>query len=198
MERAGFVPRLGAFLVDLGIFTFAVHLFTLVDILLNQLTPLNNFGLVSLFGSSVLLIMYGVAEALTGRTPGKALCGLVIVSEEGTPATRRALWKRWAVKHSPVFFAAPTVALWAMLSPYNYHFPLHDYVALGVMALAIVDTVVTSVLLLLMIGGCLLVLKNGQALHDMLGGTSVYRASEVYAPRAFSAAVAREKTNAGE
>lgn len=192
MERAGFVPRLGAFLLDLGIFTFGIHLFTAVDILLNQLTGLNNFGLVSLFGGSVLLIGYGMGEALTGRTPGKALCGLVIASEEGVPATGRALWKRWAAKHSPVFFAAPTVALWTILSPYNHHFPLHDYVASGVLALAVVDTVVTSVLLLLIIGGCLLVLKNGQALHDMLGGTAVYRAREVYAGRAFSAVVSGE------
>src|SRR5690349_6374635 len=124
MHRVGFLPRLAAFLIDLGIFTFAVHLFTAVDVLINVTTRLNNFGIVSLLGGSVLLIGYGFLEVLMASTPGKKLAGLTIASEDGRPATRRTLLKRWAAKHVPVFFAAPMLALWAVLSPYNYHWPL--------------------------------------------------------------------------
>jgi hypothetical protein len=40
------------------------------------------------------------------------------------------------------------------------------------------------------VGGCFLALGPGrQTLHDKLAGTAVYRAAEVYAPRAFAAVV---------
>ncbi|HSI35702.1 MAG TPA: RDD family protein [Tepidisphaeraceae bacterium] len=78
MERTPFLPRLAAFLIDLGIFAAAVHLFTLVDVLLNVWTNVNNFGVVSLLGGSVLLIGYGALEVLMAGTPGKRACGLII------------------------------------------------------------------------------------------------------------------------
>src|SRR5215216_4705657 len=102
MHRVGFLPRLAAFLIDLGIFTAAVHFFALVDLLLNVRTSLNFFGIVSLLGGTVLLIGYGLFEIAMAATPGKKLAGLVIASEDGRPATRRTLIKRWAVKHIPV------------------------------------------------------------------------------------------------
>ncbi|HSI35703.1 MAG TPA: hypothetical protein VK986_19130 [Tepidisphaeraceae bacterium] len=93
---------------------------------------------------------------------------------------------RWATKHSAVFFCAPTLALWTLLSPHNVHFPIPDFVALGVRVFAVVDTVLTSVLLLMVIGGCFLALRPGrQTLHDAIAGTAVFSRAQVLAPTAF-------------
>jgi uncharacterized RDD family membrane protein YckC len=187
MERIAFLPRLGAFLLDLGLFTAAVHLFLFVDVFINIHTPVNNFGVVSLLGGAFLLIGYGLSEVLMAATPGKRLAGLVIAAEDGSPAPRKALLKRWAVKQIAVFFACPMMILWTLLSPYNYHVVLPNYVLPGVLALAIVDTILVSVLLLSVIGGCFLALGPlRQTLHDKLAGTAVYRAADVLAAHAFS------------
>ncbi len=197
MERIPFLPRLGAFLIDLGIFTAAVHLFAIVDVLLNTLTSLNNFGFVSLFGGSILLIGYGLLEVLLAGTPGKRVCGLIIATEEGRPATAKPLLKRWAVKQCPVFFAAPMAACWTILSPHNYHFPLPDFVAVGVRILAIIDTVLTGSLLLMIFGGCFLALQSGrQTLHDRIAGTAVYPRSQVLATAAFRPVIAIAQSEA--
>jgi uncharacterized RDD family membrane protein YckC len=192
MHRVAFLPRLAAFLIDLAIFTVAVHLLLLVDVFVNMRTGLNHMGIVSLLGGALLLVGYGLFEVLLAATPGKRLAGLVIAAENGDPATRGALLKRWAAKQVAVFFAAPTVVLWTLLSPYNIHWPLYDFVAAGVLVLAIIDTILTAILLFMAIGGCFLALGPGrQTLHDKLSGTALYRAAEVYAPRAFAAVVHR-------
>jgi uncharacterized RDD family membrane protein YckC len=183
MQRVGFLPRLGAFLIDLGLFAAAVHLFTLVDVLINMRNSVNNFGFVSLLGGALLLIGYGFCEALMGATPGKRIAGLVIAAEGGQPAARKALLKRWAAKQVPVFFAAPTAVCWTLISPYNYHVPLPDFVALGVLVLAVIDTILTGLLLVMVAGGCFLALGPSRlTLHDKLAGTAVYRAAELFAP----------------
>jgi uncharacterized RDD family membrane protein YckC len=190
MHRVGFLPRLAAFLIDLGIFTVAVHLFTAVDVLINLATPLNYFGIVSLLGGSVLLLGYGFLEVLLAATPGKKLAGLVIASDDGQPATRRTLLKRWAAKHIPVFFAAPMMLLWAILSPYNYRVILPDYVIPGIFALAVIDTILTGLLLLMVVGGCFLALLPARTtLHDKLAGTAVYPAADLNARHSFEAVV---------
>src|SRR3954453_12038149 len=112
MQRVGMLPRLGAFLIDLGLFTVAIHLLLVADVVINMETRLNNMGIVSLLGGSLLLLGYGACEVLMAGTPGKRLAGLVIAAEDGEPATRGALLRRWAVKQVAVFFAAPTVILW--------------------------------------------------------------------------------------
>jgi len=186
MERVGFLQRLGAFLIDLSIFTLAIHFFTAVDVILNITTSLNNFGLVSLFSGGLLLVGYTVSEPLTATTPGKRLAGIVIASADGAPATRRALLIRWLVKNIPVFFAIPTCTLWVLLSPYNYHVPLPDFVALGVFVLAIIDTTLTAILLLIVIAGCFMAARPArQTLHDALSGTALFRRAEILAPNAF-------------
>lgn len=190
MERVGFIPRLGACLIDLGIFAGVVHLFLAVDVLINVLTPLNVFGVVSLLASSLLLIGLGAMEVLLAWTPGKRLAGLIIARDDGRPATRRTLARRWAIKHMAVFLCAPTLILWTFLSPHNVHLPLPAFIAPGVLALAIIDTVLTAILLLLIVGGCFLAIRpHRQALHDLLGGTAVFRRDEVLTPSAFSAVV---------
>jgi uncharacterized RDD family membrane protein YckC len=199
MERVGFLPRLGAFLIDLGIFTAAVHLLLFVDVVLNLETPLNNIGIVSLLGGSVVVVVYGYLEVLMAGTPGKKLCGLVIGSQDGQRATKRTLLKRWAVKQIAIFFAAPTLFLWSLLSPFNYHLRLPDYVKEAVLALAIVDTVLTGILLVMALGGCFFALTPArQALHDKLAGTAVYRAAQLFAGRAFEAVVAEPVTTDAE
>ena len=190
MERVGFIPRLGAFLIDLAIFALVVHFLVAVDLVLNVTTNLNDFGIVSLFGGGVLLVAYGLIEALTAITPGKRLAGLSIASADGEPASRRALLTRWLAKNVAVFFAIPTCALWTLLSPYNYHVHLPDFVAVGVLSLAIVDTVLTTILLLVVIAGCCMAAKpHRQTLHDTLSGTAVFRRSEMLAPRSFEPVV---------
>lgn len=194
MERIAFLPRLGAFLLDLGLFTAAIHLFLFVDVYVNLRTAVNNFGVVSLLGGAFLLIGYGLSELLMAATPGKRLAGLVIAAEDGTPASRRALLKRWAVKQIAVFFACPMMVLWTLLSPYNYRVILPHYVLPGVVALAVIDTILVSVLLLSVIGGCFLALGPlRQTLHDKLAGTAVFRADDVLAARAFSLAAGDEQ-----
>jgi uncharacterized RDD family membrane protein YckC len=187
MDRAGFIPRMGAFLIDFAIFAMTIHLLVAIDIVINTLGDFNNFGVVSLLGGSILLIVYGFLEVIMAGTPGKKICGLVIADEEGRPAGMRLLMKRWAFKHCAVFMCAPTLVLWTLLSPHNYHFPLPDFVAAGVLALAVTDTVLTAILLAIVIGGCFLALRpHGQALHDMLAGTTVQRRLAVDAAKAFS------------
>jgi uncharacterized RDD family membrane protein YckC len=186
MERVGFIHRLGAFLIDLVICTIAVHCLTAVDLVLNITTNLNNFGIVSLVGGGLLLLGYGFAEALTATTPGKRLTGIVIASADGAPASRRALLIRWLVKNIAVFFAIPMSALWVLLSPYNYHVQLPDFVALGVLILAVIDTILTAILLLIVIAGCFMATKpDRQTLHDALSGTAVFRRAEIMLPNAF-------------
>lgn len=186
MDRATFPTRLGAFLIDLAIFAAAIHLFVAVDILLNVFTKLNNFGIVSLLGGSLLLIGYGTLEVLLATTPGKRACGLIIASEDGQPATRRALLKRWAVKHSPVFACAPTLILWTLVSPYNYHAKLPDFVAHAVHIFAVVDTYLTSLLLIMVIAGCFLSLTaSRQTLHDAIARTALLPRKDLLAKNAF-------------
>jgi uncharacterized RDD family membrane protein YckC len=191
MHRVGFLPRLAAFLIDLGIFTVAVHFLTAVDVVLNLSTALNNFGIVSLLGGAVMLVGYGFLEVLMAATPGKRVAGLTIAGDDGRPAARGRLMKRWAAKHAPVFFAAPMMLLWSILSPYNYHLPLPDFVQPGVVALAVIDTILTGLLLLMVVGGCFLALLPARtALHDKLSGTAVYLAADLNARHSFEPVVA--------
>jgi uncharacterized RDD family membrane protein YckC len=187
MDRVGFLPRLGAFLIDLGIFAVGVHLFMFVDIYVNIATPLNNFGIVSLLGGAFFLISYGLFEVIMAATPGKRIAGLAIGQDDGMPATRRSLFKRWAVKQIAVFFACPMAALWTILTPYNNLFRVPEFVIPGIIILAVIDTILTGVLLLIIVGGCFLVLGPlRQSLHDKLSGTAVFRAADLRATRAFS------------
>lgn len=187
MDRVGFLPRLGAFLIDLAIFAAAVHLFMFIDVYVNLTTPFNNFGLVSLIGGAFLLVGYGLFEVMMAATPGKRIAGLVIASEDGMPAPRMALLKRWAVKQVAVFFACPMALLWSIVSPYNNWIRVPDFVMPGILGLAIIDTILTGILLLMVMGGCFLALgPSRQSLHDKLARSAVYRAADLRAARAFS------------
>jgi len=187
MDRVGFLPRLGAFLIDLGIFAVGVHLFMFIDVYVNLTTPLNNFGIISLLGGAFFLISYGLFDVIMAATPGKRIAGLAIAHDDGMPATRGSLFKRWAVKQIAVFFACPMVVRWTMLTPYNNWIRVPDFVIPGILILAVIDTILTGVLLLIVVGGCFLVLGPlRQSLHDKLSGTAVFRAADLRATRAFS------------
>jgi len=187
MDRSGFLPRLGAFLIDLGIFAAAVHLFMFIDVYVNITTNFNNFGVICLIGGAFLLLGYGLFEVIMAATPGKLIAGLVIASDDGLPAPRKALFKRWAIKQIAVFFACPMALLWTMLSPYNNWLRVPDFVLPGILGLAIIDTILTGILLLIIMGGCFLALgPSRQSLHDKIAGTAVYRARDLHAARAFS------------
>src|SRR5258706_10479152 len=187
MDRVGFLPRLGAFLLDLVIFAAAVHLFMLIDVYVNITTSFNNFGLICLLGGAFLLLGYGLFEIIMSATPGKRIAGLAIAADDGLPATKKALFKRWAVKQIAVFFACPMALLWTILSPYNNWIRVPDFVLPGILGLAIIDTILTGILLLIVMGGCFLALGPArQSLHDKLAGTAVYRATDLRAARAFA------------
>ena len=121
----------GRFFIDLGIFAVGVHLFMFVDVYVNITTPLNNFGIISLLGGAFFLISYGLFEVIMAATPGKRIAGLAIAHDDGMPATRGSLFKRWAVKQIAVFFACPMVVLWTMLTPYNNWIRVPDFVDSG-------------------------------------------------------------------
>src|SRR5438045_6800368 len=107
MERIGFQQRTGAFFIDLGLAMILVHLLIVVDLLLNQFDRYSGtFGLISGGGGALLILLYGLFEIFWARTPGKRIMGLIIAREDGTPASRRILAKRWAVKQSPIVFGA--------------------------------------------------------------------------------------------
>ena len=187
MDRVGFLPRLGAFLIDLGIFAAAVHLFMFIDVYVNITTSLNDFGLICLLGGTFLLLGYGLFEIMMAATPGKRIAGLVIGAADGMPAPRKALFKRWAAKQIAVFFACPMALLWTMYSPYNNWIRVPDFVMPGIVGLALIDTILTGALLLIVVGGCFLALgPSRQTLHDRLAGTALFRAVDLNAARAFS------------
>src|SRR5205814_9096547 len=104
MERVGFQQRTGALLIDLGLLMKIGSVLIMVDVLVNELDNYDNFGLISGAGGALLILVYSLLEIFWARTPGKRIMGLVIARDDGTPATRRILAKRWAVKQSPVFF----------------------------------------------------------------------------------------------
>ena len=117
------------------------------------------FGAVLGVGLLFLLSVaaYGLIEGFTGRSPGKMLLGLAIRNQDGRPARPKALWLRYALKHS--------AALAALLGA-----------STGFLFLSALANALYFGFLL----GCLAALNyNHQALHDILAGTAVYRRADI-------------------
>jgi uncharacterized RDD family membrane protein YckC len=98
-------------------------------------------------------LAYSMFEIFYAATPGKRLLGLRISAEDGRPASRLVLAKRWALKQTPGL-----LRLLALVTAFSV-FQWAGLVAALILA-----------------AGLLLALQTGgQTLHDAIAGTSVYR-----------------------
>ncbi len=109
--------------------------------MLGMLTILNN----------LVMVLYSLSELLTNASPGKRLMGIAIGSDEGAPATKALLLRRWALK----------------------------YVAYG-LALFPLTAMLGSIVSFLITCGCLMAIgAQRQALHDMAVHSAVYFREDV-------------------
>lgn len=98
--------------------------------------------------NNLVMLLYSCFELLTNASPGKRLMGIVIGSDEGNPASRALLLRRWALKYGMY--------------------------ALILLPISFASTI-GSILNFLITCGCLLVLgAQRQALHDMAVHSAVY------------------------
>src|SRR6267142_4142234 len=109
MERVGFQCRLLALLIDIVLVVIAMHPIILLDLMREERRNYNSFGFITAAGMIVLLFAYGLLDIFWQGTPGKRIMGLIIARDDGSRPTRGALVKRWAIKHSPIFFASWSV-----------------------------------------------------------------------------------------
>lgn len=190
MERIGFYRRAGAFLADLVLFTVVAHAAAALDFYLNAHTSWSDFGAITVSVSWLTLVGLGVMEVLLAATPGKRLLGLKIGTEERTPAPRRALLVRAALKYVPVLMAIFPIVVYATLA--NYNWEMAEYVKDGLGAMFVVDTVVACGVTLYVIIGCFRVFRpDRQAVHDCVADTAVFRSGELTAGRGFPPIAAR-------
>jgi uncharacterized RDD family membrane protein YckC len=109
------------------------------------------------FSLTILAVVYGLIEGLTGWSPGKLILGIRVVDQSGQPASVGNLLVRYLFKNS-----ASLVVL------------------VGVLAASGVIQGVGQAAALIVVIGCFLVLgKARQALHDRIAGTVVLRKSDV-------------------
>jgi len=187
MDRVGFQQRAAAFLIDLGVVMIAAHLIVLVDVLLNETGGYNYFGVVSAGGTALLIFSYGLMEFLSSGTLGKRIMGLAIAMEDGAPALRGRLMRRWAIKQAPIFFGGLATFLFIVSDPGGPG-RFDRYIRDGLFVFAWIDAGVALILLIFVIVGCLRVrLPSRQAFHDAIAGTAVYRRMDVLATRGFAA-----------
>ena len=113
MERKGFGPRLGAFLIDVVIL---VVIGTVIRLVLGLGFAVGLPGMpggaaptaanVSAFRtylilSSVIGLAYSLMEIFMAATPGKMALKMKITRTDGAPADQATLAQRWAIRHSP-------------------------------------------------------------------------------------------------
>src|SRR5438445_5923933 len=154
MDRIGFQQRAAAFLIDLGVVMIAAHLIVLVDVLLNESGSYNFFGVISAGGSALLVLSYGLMEIFSAGTLGKRIMGLTIAMDDGAPAPRGRLMRRWAIKQSPLFFGALATLLFILSDP-GGPAKFAGYVREGLLVFAWIDAVIALVLLIFVLIGCL-------------------------------------------
>jgi len=189
MDRIGFQQRAAAFLIDLGVVMIAAHLIVLVDVLLNESGSYNFFGVISAGGSALLVLSYGLMEIFSAGTLGKRIMGLTIAMDDGAPAPRGRLMRRWAIKQSPLFFGALATLLFILSDP-GGPAKFAGYVREGLLVFAWIDAVIALVLLIFVLIGCLRVRQHSrQAFHDAVAGTAIFRRVDVLCTRGFAALV---------
>jgi uncharacterized RDD family membrane protein YckC len=181
--------RIAATFLDLALFIpiYFAAVFAITKLLGkpgDRMWDLNPVRLSATAGN-LLWLAYSSLEWLAGRTPGKMLLRMTILSEDGSPAPRGRLFLRWAAKHSPRIFGlldAVTVT-WALRMliakaglAIFYHEPMNFKLARDV----------GELLMLIILGGFLLTLRPARtALHDVLSGTAVYHRRPALAKRGF-------------
>jgi uncharacterized RDD family membrane protein YckC len=103
--------------------------------------------------NNLVMLLYSLMELFTNASPGKRLMGIAIGSDEGTPASRALLLRRWALKYG----------MYALvLIPFSF------------------ASTIGSILSFLITCGCLLALGvQRQALHDMAVHSAVYFRGDV-------------------
>jgi uncharacterized RDD family membrane protein YckC len=148
-QRQGFGIRLGAAFVDALICAVPAGILTVVGGL--QFGPL--LGTAAILGYSSL-------EIFKAATPGKMIFKLRITNEDGTEASRDALFKRWLIKQVPNCLRFVT-ALFLALS------------LAGVAAL--VNWVAVFAGIAFIISCCLTFRPERQALHDTMSHTAIFR-----------------------
>ena len=112
------------------------------------------------------MLAYGATEVVAGQTPGKLMVDMRVRRLDGSRASRARLVARWVIRGSPELIFGLTFPARLMLDPTNPRTErvtdaIH-YAAWGA------GTVV-------FLGFFVAMFTRGQALHDLLTGTAVYR-----------------------
>jgi uncharacterized RDD family membrane protein YckC len=148
-ERQGFGLRFAAAFID--------GLISAVPVVVLTMVGGKHFGP---FLAAAAVLAYSTLEFLKAATPGKMIFKLKITNEDGTEATRNALFKRWMIKQVPNAF----------------------WLATGLFLLLRIDTIAGLFNWVTIFTGigyviscCLTFRPQRQALHDTMAHTSVYR-----------------------
>jgi len=155
MNRVGFGPRLGAFLIDVVI---VIVISTIIGWFSGSFSRPTS-GMMAPSTGSIVAWIFGLAywliEGLTGASPGKRILKLIIRNQNGGPADQNTLLKRYVLKSS-----ATILMLLGNITTLGFIIGLSYLVGLAVFV------------------GCFLVLgQKRQALHDILAGTAVFPAA---------------------
>ena len=111
---------------------------------------------IAAIASSLVALAYMATEIFFAQTPGKRVLGLTVTKPDGTPATREALIKRYAVKNASGF-----LSLAAAIT--------------GVMLLSVVGGVIG---LAVFAAAFLMLRPDRLAGHDIVAGTAVYGSAD--------------------
>jgi len=181
MKRIGFLPRLGAAVLDWifgGIFSGVLSTFLAflglgaggamglaIDDLAEMEGALEAAGIGAGIGALIGLIsglvigyfLYSLIEAFTGASPGKMVLGFKVGNDDGRTGNTNLYLKRWVVKNaSSVFSILALVTGLVFLQP------------LG------------SLIGIVMFFGCFLALSaECQALHDKIAKTAIYNKQDL-------------------
>jgi uncharacterized RDD family membrane protein YckC len=173
MDRAGFYPRVAAFLCDLLLFFVVVHAAALVDTHAYLASTYNDFGVISGGVAGLFVIGLAMFEVLGIGSPGKRFMRLMIAADDGAPASRRMLLSRVAVKYMPALLVSFPAVLFALTDPYGPQLPA--VVQYGLTIIGTIGAVLAVGAMLLVTGGCFRALRpDARAMHDMAAGTAVF------------------------
>ena len=176
MKRIGFLPRLGAAVIDwifAGIFAgvlaaifgvFGLGAGSAIGLAVEEIAEIESAleaaGLGAGIGAIVGLIsgyvigyfLYSLIEAFTGASPGKMVLGYKVGNEDGSAGDLSLYLKRWAIKNASSVFS-----ILALLTGLVFLEPIGSLIGV------------------VMFFGCFLALTDQcQALHDKIAKTAIY------------------------
>jgi uncharacterized RDD family membrane protein YckC len=167
-DRAGFGVRLGAFVIDIVIYSIIFIVAVFASGIVNEFDftsfmAFSNPALIEDFTNRILPLsliitfIYFSMEIFLAATPGKMILGLVIANDDKTKASLLTLFIRFLLKH--VDFVISVFVFLTSLKALNF---------LG------------TFLWLVIFVGCFFVLaEKRQSFHDMLANTAVYRKEDI-------------------